>query len=104
MAREARTWWHGREISLLEFSIGWEWDQIRSSSSGVSRQDREGWDGGMHPKAPNCKLVIVSQRDCFKITYRHTCEESSQHCSATYLLGHNVSVSLAACGITATNP
>ena len=27
---------------------------IRSSSSGVSRSDQEGWVGGMRPKVPNC--------------------------------------------------
>ena len=37
--QEPWTWWHGWEISLLEFSIG-----IRPSSSGVSRPDLEGWE------------------------------------------------------------
>ena len=35
----AGTSWCGREISLLELSIGW-----RSSSLGVSCPDREGWE------------------------------------------------------------
>ena len=50
---------------------------VRSSSSGVSCPDREGWVGGMHPKAPNCAW---SPPQC-EITYRHTGEESTQAAS-----------------------